>query len=256
MIDIDRILDRINYRGNRTPSLEILTALQLAFVYNVPFENLDIHLGRKIELSVENFYRKIVEEQRGGFCYECNALFHALLEALGFKVSYIAATMQLDMAMNIEFEHMAVLVSLDGEYLVDVGNGQSCLQPMLIGADTVANFENVDYRLDEFEDRYALYFRTEGDDWRPRFSFTTTPRQLQQYADICRIIQTSPESHFTHKKVLTIARPDGRVTMAERELEINQAGQVQTRSIESNEEYKLALQSYFKIQLASVPESW
>jgi len=256
LIDIDHCLQRINYEGSRTPSLETLSALQLAFVYNVPFENLDIHLGRKIELSVENFYRKIVEQQRGGFCYECNTLFHALLEVLGFKVSYVAATMQLDIAMHIEFEHMALLVSLEDDYLVDVGNGQSCLQPMRIGADTVVNFEKVDYHLGDFEDRYALYFKAEGDDWLPRFSFTTTPRELQQYTNICHIIQTSPESHFTHKKVVTIARPDGRVTMADRNLEILQAGQIETRNIESNEEYKLALQSYFKIQLTSVPESW
>ncbi len=256
MIDIERCLDRINYQGGRTPSLQTLKSLQLAFLYNVPFENLDIHMGRKITLSIENFYRKIVEQGRGGFCYECNTLFHALLERMGFEVSYLAATMQLEGGLHNEFEHMVLLVSLGDDYLVDVGNGKSCLQPMQMGADTVVNFENVDYRLDDFNDCYALYFRTEGNDWAPRFSFTTVPRQLQQFAMRCHILQTSPESHFTHGKVLTIARPDGRVTMTERELEIRQAGQVEVRSLGSNEEYKLALQSYFKIQLASIPEHW
>jgi N-hydroxyarylamine O-acetyltransferase len=256
MIDIDRCLDRINYRGSREPKLDTLKAMQLAFIYNVPFENLDIHLGRKIELSAEDFYRKIVEQQRGGFCYECNTLFHAMLSILGFEVSFLAATMQTEIAMNIEFGHMVLLVSLDDDYLVDVGNGQSCLQPLRIGDDAVVNDENIDYRLGEFEDGYALYFRAEGEDWSARYSFTTVARQLQQYAHICHLTQTSPESHFTHKRVVTLASPDGRVLLADRDLEIRQSGKVETRSIETREEYIEVLETYFNIQLGSVPESW
>ncbi|MFT5132330.1 MAG: N-hydroxyarylamine O-acetyltransferase [Gammaproteobacteria bacterium] len=256
MINIERCLDRINYQGSREPSLETLKALQLAFVYAIPFENLDIHLQRKIELSAENSYRKIIDERRGGFCYECNTLFHSMLEMLGFDVKFVAATMQLPIAMNIEFEHMALMVRLDDVYLVDVGNGQSCQQAMRIGADEIVKFENVEYRLDEFEDGHALYFRGEGDDWLPRFSFTTVPRQLKEYEEMCHIIQTSPASHFTHRKVITIARPDGRVSLVDRDLEIKQAGRVTTRSLKSNEQYKESLETYFSIQLPELPKSW
>jgi N-hydroxyarylamine O-acetyltransferase len=178
-MDIERCLDRINYWGSRAPSLETLKALQLAFIYNVPFENLDIHLGRPVKLSVEDIYEKIVEQRRGGFCYENNTLFHALLDLMGFEVKQVAATMLLEISMNVEFGHMALIVNLDNEYLVDVGNGQSCLQPMQIVSDEVARFEQVDYRVSEFEDRYALYYKEENAAWLPRFSFTTLSRQLQ-----------------------------------------------------------------------------
>ena len=164
--------------------------------------------------------------------------------------------MQLEIAMNIEFEHMGLVVSLDNEYLVDVGNGQSCLEAMQLGVDHIANFENIDYRVGEFEDRFALFFRAEDADWIPRFSFTTTARELEQYAKMCHIIQTSPESHFTHKKVLTIARPDGRVTLVDRELEISQGGQLESRSLESNNDYIEALATYFNINLPSIPANW
>ena len=87
-MDTKLALDRLTYTGSTDPVLSNLQALQLAFLHSVPFENLDIHLGREIRLDPERFYRKIVEEKRGGFCYECNTLFHALLGALGFEVRF------------------------------------------------------------------------------------------------------------------------------------------------------------------------
>ena len=164
--------------------------------------------------------------------------------------------MQVDIAMNIEFEHMALLVCIDDDYLVDVGNGQSCLQPMKIGANDIVNWEGIDYRLGEFEDRYALYFKVRGKDWLPRFSFTTAARKLAQYVDICDLIQTSPESHFTHKRVVTLATPEGRIKLADRELEIMRSGEIESSLINSNQEYKDALKNYFNIQLSSLPDSW
>ena len=246
-MDLERYLERINYQGSRSPNLDTLKALQLAYVYNVPFENLDIHLGRPIELSVAHIYKKIVEQQRGGFCYESNTLFHALLELMGFEVKFVAATMLLEISMNIEFGHMALIVSLDEDYLVDVGNGQSCLQPMQIGSDDIARFEDVDYRVSEFEDGYALHYKEADAEWLPRFSFTSTSRRLQEYENMCHITQTSPESHFTRKRVVTLAKPDGRLTLADRDLEIKRPGKLESRVLQSNQEYREALQTYFKI---------
>ena len=255
-MDLECCLQRINYQGSRSPTLSTLTALQFAFVYSVPFENLDIHLGRSIELSVEKIYQKIVEQRRGGFCYESNALFHDLLEQMGFEVKYVAATMLLDTSMNVEFEHMALLVTLDGEYLVDVGNGQSCLQPMQIESDKIVSFEDVDYRVAKFEDRYALYFKAADAEWLPRFSFTTVSRRLEEYADLCQLTQTSPKSHFINKRVITLAKADGRITLADRDLEIKRAGKSENQKIETLPEYNKALQTYFNIHLSSIPETW
>ncbi|MBT7952465.1 MAG: arylamine N-acetyltransferase [Gammaproteobacteria bacterium] len=255
-MDLDRYLERINYQGSRSPSLDTLKALQLAYIYSVPFENLDIHLSRPIELSVEKIYHKIVEQQRGGFCYESNTLFHALLELMGFEVKYVAATMLLEISMNVEFGHMALIVSLDEDYLVDVGNGQSCLQPMQIDADDVARFEDIDYRVSEFEDGHALHYKEVDAEWLPRFSFTSTSRRLQEYENMCHITQTSPESHFTQKRVVTLAKPDGRITLADRDLEIKDSGKLERRLLQSNQEYRDALQTYFNIHLSSFPETW
>src|SRR4051794_25362765 len=89
--DAAAYLDRIRHTGSRAPTIEALRALHRAHLHAVPFENLDIHLGRPIRLDPGAFFRKIVGERRGGFCYELNGLFAELLAALGFEVSLLSA---------------------------------------------------------------------------------------------------------------------------------------------------------------------
>ena len=68
-----------------------MCALHEAHLLAVPFENLDIHLGREIVLDVASLWTKIIEQNRGGFCYELNGLFALLLRALGFQVDMLSA---------------------------------------------------------------------------------------------------------------------------------------------------------------------
>ena len=224
-MNIERCLERIHCERPDEHSAEAVAALQLAYVQHVPFENLDIHLGRRIELSEQDIYRKIVEQQRGGFCYESNTLFHGLLTGLGYQVSYVAAAMQLETSRGMDFEHMALLVCIeDVDYLVDVGNGQSCLQPMALASADVASWEKVDYRVVRHKERYALEFRPEGDTWKPRFTFTTRPRELDEFSELCDWNQDSPKSLFTQNRLVTIARTNGRATLVGRQLERNSTG--------------------------------
>ena len=88
MTDVNAYLGRINYRDSTTANLNTLRAIHRAHLLTVPFENLDIALGRKIALDEEALTRKIVERRRGGFCYELNGAFAALLRSLRFHVSF------------------------------------------------------------------------------------------------------------------------------------------------------------------------
>src|SRR5678810_723119 len=90
-MNIESYLKRINYDGPMTPTAETLRDLQVAHLRNVPFENLSIHSGEPIVLNDDALFTKIVEKRRGGFCYEVNGLFAALLRALGFEVARLAA---------------------------------------------------------------------------------------------------------------------------------------------------------------------
>src|SRR5207249_2821365 len=128
---LDAALERIKFEGPTDVSYETLHGLQRAFLLAVPFENLDIHLGKHIEITPAAVYRKVVEQRRGGFCYELNSLFHDLLSDIGFEVIFLGATMMRDGRPGTPMGHMVLKVDIDGEsWLADVGNGKSAREPL------------------------------------------------------------------------------------------------------------------------------
>ncbi len=249
-MNVENILERIEYTGPREPSLDILTALQHAYLLTVPFENLDIHARVKIELDTQKFYDKIVKNQRGGFCYESNALFSYLLNALGFDVSILAAKMTVRNINSPGYSHMALKVRLDQDYLVDVGNGQSVRDPMPIPGDVVSQSEGIHYKVDAYNDNeYALFYRTEDSDWLPRFVFTTDSRRLEEFAIMCHYHQTSPDSVFTKQRLVTLATPNGRLTLTDESFNMTENDNEITEAVESKEQMEDLLQKHFKISV-------
>lgn len=125
-MNIQDYLSRIGFEGKLNVSVETLHALQLAHMKTVPFENLDISLGQKIRLNMDNLRDKIVTRKRGGFCYELNGLFAWLLKEIGFEVIYLNAHdfHEEDGTFGIDFDHLALMVKMPYEsisWLVDVG---------------------------------------------------------------------------------------------------------------------------------------
>ena len=150
MTDVQSYLARVGYKGSTSPTLETLRAIHYAHLLTVPFENLDIALGRKIALDEDFFIRKIVERRRGGFCYELNGAFAALLKALGFRVTLLSARVaHRDGGESPEFDHLTLRVELDETWLADVGFGESFLGPLRIKPgveqmDRAGTFRTVD----------------------------------------------------------------------------------------------------------------
>src|SRR5437763_9773497 len=123
-MNVTAYLERINYHGPTAPTAETLGELHRAHMLAVPFENLDIHLGREIVLDDERLYAKIVERRRGGFCYELNGAFAALLRSLGFSVKKLAAGVaRADGTFGPLFDHMALVVELEERWPASVGFG-------------------------------------------------------------------------------------------------------------------------------------
>src|SRR6185436_1278414 len=130
-------LERIGYGGPLDPTAETLRALQVAHLQTVPFENLSIHAGQPIVLDVDALFEKVVVRRRGGFCYELNGLFAALLRALGFAVDLLSAEVaRADGTFSPDFDHMTLAVlagkGLAERWLVDVGFGDSFREPLLL----------------------------------------------------------------------------------------------------------------------------
>lgn len=214
--DIQGFLQRIQLAGPIDGSYDCLVALKTAFLQTVPFENIDIHIPRKIKLSPDRAAAKIVGEGRGGFCYECNGLLHDILSASGYEVKMCSARMYKQEMLSPPFEHMVLIVSVgDVEYLVDVGNGESVRAPLDLAKQEIsATPEGKSYRLGRFQEAVSLEVQElPGEDWAPRFTLDPTPRSREEFADRCVYQQTSEDSVFTTQPLATLALADGRRTL-------------------------------------------
>ncbi len=260
-MNVDAYLARIAYSGPRTPALETLRALHYAHLLAVPFENLDIHHGVPIVLDEERFFDKIVLRRRGGFCYELNGLFAALLRELGFEVTLLSARVPIEEnRVGPEFDHLCLRVDLETPWLADVGFGESFVEPLPLLMNAEQYQRNVFYCLDVVDDRWRVlrYSPEAGDkrgvfvgngEWRMLYDFTLVPRRLSEFAAMCRHHQTSPDSHFTRNRVCSILTPTGRVTLTGTRLVISEGASRREVPLETNREYDSALQRYFGIRM-------
>jgi N-hydroxyarylamine O-acetyltransferase len=218
-LDVDRYLDRIAYAGARRPVIDTLCGLHVAHLRAVPFENLSIHLREPIRLELDALEDKIVARRRGGFCYELNGLFAALLEALGFTVSRLAARVYgPGGALGIPFDHLALAVELDEPWLVDVGFGDSFSYPLRLLEAGEQRDGGRRYRLDRDGDLCTLHERRGDADPQRLYQVSLTPHSLSAFADGCRYHQTSPDSPFTRRRICSVETPGGRVTVSDRRL--------------------------------------
>src|SRR5215207_7387111 len=211
-MNIEAYLKRINYSGSLEPTPETLRALQVAHLQTVPFENLSIHAGEPIVLAEDALFTKIVEDRRGGFCYEANGLFAGLLRGLGFEVAMLAAGVANPQAeFGPIFDHMTLMVTLEERWLVDVGFGDSFLEPLLLDARIDQVQGTRAFRIVADNTHLILNRRNPGGDWEPQYRFTLKPYTFADYDEMCRFHQTSPESHFMKGRICSRVTEDGRV---------------------------------------------
>lgn len=250
-MDIDAYLQRINYRGSLAPTAETLRELQVAHLLAVPFENLSIHSGQPIILEDGALFEKIVGQRRGGFCYELNGLFAALLRSLGFKVDMLSAGVENgEGSFGPDFDHMVLMVTLEERWLADVGFGDSFLEPLLLDSgDEQAQGERA-YQLVPDGDHLILKQRQSPGEWKNQYRFTLQPHSYADYAEMCHYHQTSPQSHFTKARVCTRATTEGRITVsAMRLITTVKGGERQERVLANEEEYVTSLREHFGIVL-------
>jgi N-hydroxyarylamine O-acetyltransferase len=247
-VNIDQYLQRLNYQGSREPTLATLQALHVAHMLAVPFENLDITLGREIVLDEEALWRKIVEKRRGGFCYELNGLFAWALRELGFRVTLLSAAVMGNGAFGPEFDHLTLQVHLEEDWLADVGFGNSFRYPLRLQPGIVQAQDWGSYRLVR-EDEYWILQTLEDTIWKPTYRFTLQPRTLPDFVDMCHYQQTSPESHFTQRRVCTIATSTGRITLSDQRLFITADREQKETALTSQEAYTTVLAEKFGVVL-------
>ncbi|MFG2191590.1 arylamine N-acetyltransferase [Streptomyces sp. NPDC048639] len=214
-----------------------------------------MHLGEEIVLEETPLVDKVVRARRGGFCYELNGAFAALLTSLGWSVTLLAARVFTEPGrVGPPYDHMALRVeNPDGgePWLADVGFGDHSHHPLRF-AD----------RADQADPRgtFRIVEAPEGDldvlkDGEPQFRLDSRPRRLGDFEATCWWHRTSPKSHFTRSLVCSRLTEDGgRITLSGRNLVTTTEDGRRQEELKTDDDVLSAYRSHFGIGLHHVPE--
>ncbi|PWU01093.1 MAG: arylamine N-acetyltransferase [Terriglobia bacterium] len=218
-VDLEAYAARIQYHGSFAPTLDTFRNLHLAHATHIPFENLDVLLRRPIHLDLESLWTKLVKAGRGGYCFEHNTLFAAVLESVGFSVVRFAARVRMGASSVRPRTHMILAVGIDNEtWLADVGFGsEGLLYPVRLQPDLeVAQFA-WRYRVITENGICVLQcWRPEG--WLDMYAFTLDPQYPIDYEVANYFTSTHPDSPFVHTLIAQRPAEYVRLTLLNRKL--------------------------------------
>jgi N-hydroxyarylamine O-acetyltransferase len=256
--DLESYFIRIKYSGAREPTLGVLRELQYRHAESIPFENLDVLLGRQIRLDPGSLAGKLIHSRRGGYCFEQNGVFWRVLNALGFTVTPLAARVRWLVPDDVATGRTHLLLRVDlpeGPHIVDVGFGG--LNPtapfaLVLGREQTTSLET--YRIVQWAgtEGYELQARL-GEIWAMLYRFTLEPQMLPDQEISNWFVSTSPTSRFVQN--LTLARPAGerRLTMFNDQFTIRyRDGRVEERTLAGAEDLIDTVRQYFDLDLGVI----
>jgi N-hydroxyarylamine O-acetyltransferase len=248
-LDLGAYLDRIAYAGDRTPSKATLDALHLAHATHIPFENLDILLGRPIRLDLDSLQAKLVLARRGGYCFEQNRLFAAALEALGFAVTPLAARVRFGTSAVLPRTHMMLQVDVDGvRMLADVGFGiYGLLLPVALDEAGESHQFAWTYRVAGEAGRHVLQVRA-GAAWTDLYAFTLEPQHPVDYEMANHFTSTHPSSRFVQALIAQRTATDVRRMLRDREYSEHRGETVAHRTLADDDEVLEVLADAFGLR--------
>lgn len=251
-MDLDAYFARIGRPAIRpAPTLDTLKALHEAHTAAIPFENLDVLLGRPVSLALEDVARKLVTGRRGGYCHEQNTLFQHVLESVGFTVRPLSARVRLGRPGVRPRTHMLLLVDLDGRpWLADVGWGAlGLLEPLPLEEGREFRFPIVSFRLArEGTDVWVLQASHEAEDaWSDMHAFTLEAQYPVDFEMANHFTATHPDSIFRHTLTAQRVRRTERLVLRNRDLTISRPGGREHRMLASAEDALHVLADLFGI---------
>ncbi|MEX0644169.1 MAG: arylamine N-acetyltransferase [Parvularculaceae bacterium] len=255
MVKPQAYLDRIGFSGAPRADLATLRALHRAHVEAIPYENLDVQLGRPVTRAIGPTYEKIVTRRRGGWCYEMNGLLSWALEEIGFKVTRLAGGVARAIAGDaVVGNHLVLLVDLGETWLADAGFGDGLIEPTPLreGAFRVGP---LDCRLDRVE---AGWWRYSNDPTAvaPSFDFHEDVFEETLLEDRCRFLQTNPASPFVQNAVVQRWLNDAHYSMRGRVLQTNDGKGKRTAIIKDAKHYVATLREVFALDLPEAASLW
>jgi N-hydroxyarylamine O-acetyltransferase len=248
-LDLEAYLRRIGYSGRLQPVHAVLEAIHLAHATHIPFENLDILLKRPIRLDLASLQDKLVTGGRGGYCFEQNLLFSAVLQRLGFSVTQLAARVLYRSRRKLPRTHMLLLVDVEGAtWLADVGFGiEGLLLPLPFGSGREARQFAWTYRVVEAGGEWILQ-SLRNDSWTDLYSFSLEPYLAVDFEPANHYTTTHPDSRFVRTLTVQLPTPEVRYVLRNRELILDRGGTVTSRVLTDDAELLAVLAETFGLR--------
>jgi N-hydroxyarylamine O-acetyltransferase len=251
---MEQYLDRIGLCTSPRPNDEGLQAIHSAQAFSIPFENLDIHLGRKISLDPGDLTAKMLQRRRGGYCFELNGLLRLALKAAGFNVRPVMARVLYGRPDPGARTHNVLVVSASGrEWLADVGFGGPGLRlPIPLEVEQI---------FEQYGDRYRLRREPIGivlqkesrDSFLDLYAFNLEELTLDIDIEMGNhFTSTWPQSIFKLRRMCSLPKPWGRITLSDMELTVCSDKQSTSRILPAGSEYMNAISENFGITVDAV----
>ena len=222
----------------------------------------DFH--RPIKLGIPDLFEKIIVGNRGGYCFELNALLDALLQDAGVKTMACLGRSLKDRGYVYPILHRGIIVTLgDGRYIAEVGYGgptPACATPLVDGAELESCGQVFRVELHDGGWWHVIYrgtaarlaaARERGENVAPTpvFALLDAPAALTDCVPLSYYCSTHPDSVFTQWRMVNRRTEDGNVSITKDQfVRVTPEGK-ETRTVESEEEFRALLEEYFGIVL-------
>ena len=253
-MDLQRYFERIGYTGDTEPTLETLTGLHVGHTFNIPFENLSPFYGEPISLDPDALFDKLVERERGGYCFEMNGFFAAVLQQLGFDIIYTLVRGNFKGEFGAKM-HSVLIVKIDGKhYLADVGFGNDGIPaPLLITENEPQTCFGYTYRFTKDAKYEWVLERMESGSFLQMFALNIEPFLPMEFEIANHFTATYPQSFFKSMRFCTKPTETGRVTLTDRHYKIVEFGVATTDRETSDEaEFEQLMLDVFGLNLNTV----
>ncbi|PTT30362.1 arylamine N-acetyltransferase [Chryseobacterium sp. HMWF028] len=263
--DLEKYFERIHFSGTPEMSMETLKKIHQLHPKYIPFENIDSYIGKVPSLNLDDIFKKLVLESRGGYCYEQNLLLSEVLKTLGFSVKLQLGRVVWGRQENsiAAQTHLLLIVDFEGKkYVVDCGFGTATLTaPILLNEEDQQQTPNGIFKVSHKEKIYTLWMWKEQ--WLPVYRFI--PEHVEPIdLDISNwYLSTHPDSHFKNRLILSRVDENARYTYMDHVMNIrSDNGAKESISIENEIQLHETLVNTFGLNenaieaLKSKVEAW
>jgi N-hydroxyarylamine O-acetyltransferase len=251
---LQEYLRRVKFSGEPRPDLDTLRRLHRGHLAAIPYENLDVQLGRPVGFDRAAIFDKLVRSRRGGWCFEMNGLLGWALEQIGFRVTRVAGAVTRDVRGDSSIgNHLALVVELDRLYLADVGFGDGLVEPAPIVAGSVRQ-DFFDYRFEQVGAWWRFHNHPYGG--APTFDFQLSAPVADVLERQSDWLQTSPESGFVQNSVCQRFHDNRLSILRGKVLKLVDEHGVTQRIVEDLADYRHVLDNEFDIDLPEIDRLW